>query len=89
MCFNTHVGLPQSEENKCMWTHSKDGAMWVKNKITIYSKLFLIFVCSISVINFVYLFSCKINVLLVLVFYWKDLESCIIQHTCEYFVYLM
>ena len=25
ICFNTHRGLSQSEGNKCMWTHSKDG----------------------------------------------------------------
>ena len=26
--FDSHRGLCQSEENKCMWKHSKDGAMW-------------------------------------------------------------
>ena len=24
--FDSHSGLCQSEENKCMWSHNKDGA---------------------------------------------------------------
>ena len=27
-CFDDHRCLPQSEERKCMWTHSKDGITW-------------------------------------------------------------
>ena len=28
MCFDNHKCFSQSEESKCMWTHSKDGVTW-------------------------------------------------------------
>ena len=30
--FGDHRCLSQSEESKCMWTHGKDGAMWIASK---------------------------------------------------------
>ena len=31
--FGNHRCLSQSEESKCMWTHGKDGALWVLDVI--------------------------------------------------------
>ena len=33
--FNTHRGISQSEENKCMWIHSKDGATGIVSESSI------------------------------------------------------
>ena len=38
--FDTHRGLSQSEENKCMWTHSKDSGHMAPPLLCVYIHLF-------------------------------------------------